>query len=109
MYCLLNTPRLSICSPIRSSKKDNPVTTSRKAFEAKRVKTAKENLNKVLIIANTDIRECNEFIKELDTLHKQQFQTLWDKVKANVSQSSNEVDETSLKTEEANNNIFVDE
>lgn len=101
------TSRCCASSSSSSSKKVgenpvNPVTVSRKRFEAKRGVSLKENLNKLLVIANADIKEYGDFIKELDEIHKKEVNTFFDKVKAGPSASS-----TSSEEEGEGENIFV--
>lgn len=84
-----------------SQKQENPVTVARKAFENKRSKTAKENLNKLLFVANSDAKEIGDFLKELDELHKKELSTLFDKVKSKVNVPADEDNDAE------DSNIFV--
>ena len=79
----------------------NPVTVSRKRFEAKRGASLKENLNKLLVIANADIKEYGDFIKELDEIHKKEVNVFIDKVKTGGPASS------TSSPEDEGENIFV--
>ena len=54
-------------------KKENPVQKARKIFEKKRGDSLKENVNKLVAIANKDIKEYGDFIKELDEIHKKEL------------------------------------
>ncbi len=55
------------------NKKENPVQKARKVFEKKRGDSLKENVNKLIAIANKDIKEYGDFIKELDEIHKKEL------------------------------------
>jgi hypothetical protein len=72
MIKVLSTRSRSVFVPVCEAKKpkENPINISRKAFEKKRSVTLKENVNTLLKIANIDIKEAGDFIKELDELHK---------------------------------------
>ena len=88
--------------PVCESKrpKENPINSSRKAFEKKRNLTLKENVNVLLKIANIDIKEYGDFIKELDELHKNELSKVFKKQQS--------FDEASISLGEAINeeNIF---
>lgn len=81
-----------------SEKKDSAVTVARKAFEKKRAKSVKENFNKLLVVANSDVKEIGDFLKELDEIHKKEMSVLFDKVKTkvNVQEEDEENDDTNI-------------
>lgn len=88
--------RTSVVTRCAAAKKSNPITVSRKNFEQKRTKSLKENFNQLLLIANSDIREYTDFIKELDELHRNEFKGIVDKFKTPKEED-----------EETEENIFV--
>jgi hypothetical protein len=102
-FTLVRSRSAVVTSRCCASKKNetNPVTVSRKRFEAKRGVSLKENLNKLLVIANADIKEYGDFIKDLDEIHKKEVNTFIDKVKAGGPSSS------SSSSEDEGENIFV--
>jgi hypothetical protein len=61
------------CSSSSEKKPPNPVQKARKTFEKKRGDSLKENVNKLILIANKDIKEYGDFIKELDEIHKKEL------------------------------------
>lgn len=48
----------------------NSINEARKRFQKERQVTIKDNFNKVLGIANVEVKEVGGFLKELDQLHK---------------------------------------
>lgn len=54
-------------------KKANPIVDARKAFEKKRLVSVKENFNKLVMIASSDVKELGDFIKELDEIHRKEL------------------------------------
>lgn len=77
---LTSRSRINIITRASADKKENPISIARKAYEAKRTVTAKENLNKLLMIASSDIKELNEFIKDLDDIHKKEMTEIVTKI-----------------------------
>ena len=85
-----------------SNTSTNPITNARKAFEKKRNVTLKQNVNTLLNIANSDLKECSVFLKQLDTLHKAEVDKIFKKMKPDTEEES-----TALVVEEADDeNIF---
>ena len=82
-------------------KKENPVQKARKAFEKNRGDSLKENVNKLIAIANKDIKEYGDFIKELDEIHKKELKK--DKKPANASAA-----ESIESIDDSSDNIFLD-
>lgn len=81
MIKVLSIRSRSVFAPVceANKPKENPINASRKAFEKKRTITLKENVNTLLKIANLDIQEAGDFIKELDELHKQTLKKVFKK------------------------------
>lgn len=88
------------CYASKDQKTENAITIARKAFEKKRAVNAKENLNKVLLVADTDLKEYYNFFKELEEIHRKEFLTLHDKVVAPLKRVTGSTDEK-VKTDEA--------
>jgi hypothetical protein len=103
-FTLVRSRSAVVTSRCCASKKSetNPVSVSRKRFEAKRGVSLKENLNKLLVIANADIKEYGDFFKELDEIHKKEVNAFIDKVKAGGSSPA-----SSSSSEDEGENIFV--
>jgi hypothetical protein len=80
-----------------ANKPDSPIQTARKTFEKKRQITLKENINKLVTIATADTKELNEFLKELDVLHKKELMP--NSVKTAESSESEESENIFLKQE----------
>jgi hypothetical protein len=60
-----------------AEKKENNIVAARKLFEAKRSVSLKENVNKLIQIATADSKEVNDFLKELDVLHKKEINSIF--------------------------------
>ena len=88
-------------------------------FGKKRSSVAKENLNKLVSVSQQEVQELSELFKELDALHKAQFDEWKDSFKAqkpckkdaekddeNVKSSTDEAIVVEAVVEETN--IFVD-
>lgn len=82
-------------------KPPNPVQKARKTFEKKRGDSLKENVNKLIAIANKDIKEYGDFIKELDEIHKKELNK---KKKAPTPTDST----TTSSSDEEEYSIFLD-
>jgi DNA-binding transcriptional regulator GbsR (MarR family) len=84
-----------------------------KDFSKKRSTVAKENLNKLVSVSKQDVQELNDLFKELDALHRAQFDEWKDALKNATSQKS-DVDSENVEPEvvvpvvEEATNIFVD-
>ena len=83
MYSLLINPSKSsiVCraSPKENSNNKKFFSKTRdtiKQFSKKRTDVAKENFNKLVTISQQEVQEINDFIKELDTLHRDQFEEI---------------------------------
>ena len=105
MYSILTTrSRIACRCSAANEAKENPINVARKAFEKKRAVNAKENLNKVLLIAKADFNEYITFFKGLEEIHREEFLVLHDKaiapLKKLTEQSTDEV------AEETDENIF---
>lgn len=87
-------------------RKENPITVVRKAFEKKRAVNAKDNLNKLLIVADSDLKEYANFFKELDEIHRKEFATLHDKVVAPFRKGSESSEEKTDDDDTNDENIF---
>lgn len=70
---ILSRRALSCVACANGKKVDTPIVNARKAFEAKRMSSLKENFNKMVAIANADAKELVDFVKELDELHKKEL------------------------------------
>ena len=107
MITVLREKSRTLFVPVCESKKpkENPINASRKAFEKKRGVTLKENVNALLKIANTDIKESGDFIKNLDELHKQALKEIFKKKESEESVVKESV-EISVVDENENENIF---
>jgi flagellin-specific chaperone FliS len=69
---------------VRCNKQDsNPISDARKRFEKRRNTIAKENFNKIVNIVNADLKDSQEFLTELDKLHRIEFDKLVNKNKEN--------------------------
>lgn len=92
--------------PQCSSKKLNEksINAARKRFESKRAESLKDNANKLLAIANSDVKEYGSFLKELDELHKKELGAFVDKFKNRGPKTYDSKESTSDSEE----NIFVD-
>jgi alanyl-tRNA synthetase len=90
-----------LCS---SEKKVNPVNVIRKNFEKIRSESLKDNFNKLMVIAASDIKEYSDFFKELDEIHKKELSQLADNLKEQFS-NSNPSSPVKVIDDE---NIFVD-
>jgi uncharacterized membrane protein YjjP (DUF1212 family) len=88
-----------------SEKKESSISISRKQFEKKRNISLKENVNKLLIIASSDLKEYSDFFKELDEIHKKEINKIIDKVKNKSSESS--IIEESIEDSDDYQNIFI--
>ena len=53
----------------------NTINVARKAFEKRRLASAKENFNKLMLIATSDTKDITDFVTELDKLHKERFES----------------------------------
>jgi hypothetical protein len=73
-----------------AEKKENNIVSARKLFEAKRSISLKENVNKLIQIATADSKEINDFLKELDVLHKKELNNIFPNSTANPSTSEDE-------------------
>lgn len=51
----------------------NRIADARKAFEKRRLVSVKENFNKLVMIATSDVKELTDFLKEIDEAHKQEL------------------------------------
>ncbi len=104
MQSLLIKSRTTFKCFAAKDKKENPITVARKAFEKKRAVNAKENLNKVLRVADSDLKEYFNFFKELEEIHRKEFLELHDKMIAPVKKMTEQsVEEKDSEDEE---NIF---
>jgi alanyl-tRNA synthetase len=103
MHTLTIKSRVAFVPTCSSAKKENPISSARKAFEKKRTASLKENVNNLLSIANSDIKEYSGFIKELDDLHKKEFQQVFDSLKTRLNKNNADLKESSDEE-----NIFVD-
>lgn len=103
MYAVISRSRVAFV-PACSAKKTNetPINVARKNFEKKRVSSLKENFNTLLSIANSDVKQYTEFLKEIDELHKKELKQFVDKVKPRDVTSSD------LKETSEEDNIFLD-
>lgn len=69
---------------VAASDSPNSIKDARKRFEKERTVTIKDNFNKVLGIANVEVKEVGGFLKELDQLHKDILGSWGDKKSASV-------------------------
>ena len=75
--------RRSLTCVASSQKPQNSIAAARKAFEKRRTSSVKENFNKLVLIATSDTKEITDFMKELDELHKKQFESFKKKDESN--------------------------
>ena len=102
---LIKSSRVTIKPLCSSEKKINPVSVTRKNFEKTRSESLKENFNKLIVIASSDIKEYSDFFKELDEIHKKELSQFADNLKQNFSKSNSSSSSVKVIDEE---NIFVD-
>lgn len=88
-----------------------------KDFGKKRSSVAKENFNKLVSVSQQDVQELGELFKELDTLHRSQFNELKeaftkntkDKVSCpNKTPTSSQEDDKNDTVTDVEVNVFVD-
>jgi hypothetical protein len=105
MQTIIKT-RVSI-TPICSAKKpETPINVTRKNFETKRTASLKENVNKLLLIAASDVQEYSDFFKELDVIHKKELASWVARVKEHVSEVVPRGPVSQKETEDEDENIF---
>lgn len=76
---MLTLQRTRLTCKCSSSKKEPKAIF--KEFHKKRTDTIKQNANHIVAISQKDLAEVNSFLKELDELHKAQFDGLKDIIK----------------------------
>ena len=107
MYSLINISKSSIvcrASPKSNANNKKFFTKTRdaiKQFNKKRTDVAKENFNKLVAISQQEVQEINDFIKELDTLHRDQFEEIKQSFKNN-----NITEDETVQEDENEENIF---
>lgn len=72
-------------------KQPSPIQESRKAFEKKRLVSLKENFSKLVMIATSDAKEIADFAKDLDELHKKEFNAFFQKGSSQTSKESDNI------------------
>lgn len=82
---------------------ENPINIARKRFETKRVVSLKENINRLIAIANSDVKEYGEFFNELDDIHKKQFTEVFDHIKDKIPTGASKSSDKSSEE-----NIFLE-
>ncbi len=103
---IISKSRMLTCRCHASAeKKENPITVARKAFEKKRAVNAKENLNKVIRVADADLKEYGNFFKELEEIHRKEFLSFHDKMIAPLKKTTDSSDEK-VVAEDEDENIF---
>lgn len=123
MQCLARKPAVSVsCKVSPKTNGNNRKFFKRteqvvKDFSKKRSTVAKENLNKIVSVSQQDVQELGDLFKELDTLHRAQFDE-WKNAMKNASTKKDDVEseeETkSVEPEvveavvEEETNIFID-
>ena len=105
------------CDSKSSSSQSNPtvknISNIRKEFEKTRSNTLKDNVNKLIAIARSDIKEYSDLFKELDDVHKESINNFINQVKNYVndnksSKKTSGVKDSSDSTEESQDeNIFL--
>jgi len=85
---LIKNSRVMVKPQCSSEKKTNPISVSRKNFEKTRSESLKENFNKLMVIASSDLKEYSDFFKELDEIHKKELGQLADNLKEQFSKSN---------------------
>lgn len=100
---LIKSSRVMVKPICSSEKKVNPINVTRKNFEKIRSESLKDNFNKLMVIASSDIKEYSDFFKELDEIHKKELSQLADNLKEQFSKS-----QPSSVTVIDDENIFVD-
>ena len=87
---MLTRCRLNVQACHTPKKPDTPVVTARKAFEKKRMVSLKDNINKLVAIANADTKEVTDFLKELDQLHKKELMPASSDTRSNDSDADSD-------------------
>jgi len=96
------------CESNSSNNQVKNITNIRKEFEKSRSLILKDNVNKLLAIARSDVKEYSDLFKELDNVHKESINNFINQVKNYVNDNKYSKDEKkddqSNKDEE---NIFI--
>lgn len=95
----VNIAKRSICKPVATIKSFN-----RKEFEKKRSVQIKDNFNKLIVIANAEIKEYKDLFTKLDTEHREYFKNIFNK--------DNKHDKNSLMSsedEDEKTNVFIED
>lgn len=85
-----------------------------KDFSKKRATVAKENLNKIVSVSQQDVQELNDLFKELDSLHRAQFDEWKNAIKNATSKKDDDVEAEEVEpvvveaVVEDDTNIFID-
>lgn len=79
--------RMNRCN---ATEPEKPLRAARLAFEKKRTESVKKNLSDLLVIATADVKEYTEFLKEIDLLHRKEFEKFIPKKEQKVSEEVEE-------------------
>jgi len=100
MQALLLKSRTSLTITCAKKKDDSPMHIARKNFEKKRTVGLKENVNKLLQIANADAKVYGDFFHELDAIHKKAIADWTESVQEKLSEAASRAAGTSSEDDE---------
>lgn len=104
---MLNIKTRSLVVKCRAAgEKENPINLAKKRFDNKRNVVLKDNLNKIVSIGNAELKDLNEFMKELDLLHRKEINDWFNKKDVSVSRS-HVAEVVGSDDDENDENIFV--
>ncbi len=70
---MLLARKLTVNACAAPKRSENVIQVAKRRFEKKRFVSLKENFNKLVAIATADTKELQEFLVELDELHKKEL------------------------------------